>query len=141
MDRLVTPQALGLDVPDNARVTEAQAIEMLRNRAETAEADADLRATERDSAIDRALSAERQLEAAEAKVSALHEQLDEAEDEITDLSNARRGQEMVEESLRAELSALREQVAQLEERLSNAQGSADVLEEFTDLMWGEGWDQ
>jgi len=40
-------------------------------RAETAEADADLRATERDSAIDRALSAERQLEAAEAQLAAL----------------------------------------------------------------------
>ena len=40
-------------------------------RAETAEADADLRATERDSAIDRALSAEMQLEAAKAQLAAL----------------------------------------------------------------------
>jgi hypothetical protein len=40
-------------------------------RAEAAEADADLRATERDSAIDRALSAEMQLEAAKAQLAAL----------------------------------------------------------------------
>jgi hypothetical protein len=39
MERLVNPQALGLDVPDGERVTEARAIEMLKARAEAAEAD------------------------------------------------------------------------------------------------------
>ena len=63
---------------DTRRIAELEAElaaerDELLARAEAAEADADLRATERDSAIDRALSVEMQLEAAKTELKSTHD--------------------------------------------------------------------